>query len=51
MAKKIPCILIFHGSFKQIDGGEHESKSSAKKHVTDINWNRPYTIIPLKQKS
>jgi len=50
MAKKIPCKLIIHGSCKQIDMGEFESKSAAKKYVSEC-WDRPYTIIPLKQKS
>jgi len=46
MAKKIPCNLIMHGSFRQHNGGEHESKSAAKKYLTDIGWSRPYTIVP-----
>lgn len=50
MGKKVRCKLIFHGSCKQIDMGEFESKSAAKKYVSEC-WDRPYTIIPIKEKS
>jgi hypothetical protein len=45
MGKKIKCILILHGSCREINMGEFESKSSAKKYVSEC-WNRPYTIKP-----
>lgn len=48
MAKKIECELILHGSCKQFSGGIHESKAAAKRWVASC-WDRPYTIVPVKQ--
>ena len=47
MGKPQKCMLIFHGSYKQINMGEFPSKAKAKKYVSEC-WNRPYTIIPIK---
>jgi len=49
MAKAQKCILIFHGACKEINMGEFESKAKAKKFVSEC-WNRPYSIIPIKNK-
>lgn len=49
MGKAIPCVLILHGSFKQHGGFDFPSKSAARQYVREC-WNRPYTIIPKKQK-
>lgn len=46
--KKQKCVLILHGSFKQHGGFEFESVSAAKKYVSET-WDRPYSIIKLKQ--
>lgn len=47
MAKKIPCKVIVHGIRKQTDWGEFESIAEAKRSLQ--YWERPYTIIKLKQ--
>ena len=47
MGKPQKCMLIFHGSYKEINMGEFPSKAKAKKYVSEC-WNRPYTIIPIK---
>ena len=44
--KKIKCKLILHGIVREIDMGEFESISAAKKYVYKC-WNRPYSIIRL----
>lgn len=48
MAKAIKCRLIFHGSTKEIDMGEFDSISAAKKYVREC-WERPYTIKKIKK--
>ena len=45
---KIPCKLILHGSFKEHSGFKFSSITEAKKYVKEC-WDRPYTIIKLKQ--
>lgn len=44
MAKKIKCTLVMHGIRSEINMGEFESISKAKKYVSEC-WDRPYTII------
>ena len=40
------CILIFHGLCREINIGEFNSISKAKKYVFEC-WERPYTIKPI----
>ena len=47
--KAIPCILILHGQVKQHDAGDFLSISKAKKYVSDLDWERTYTIIRLSK--
>lgn len=49
MAKKIPCKLLLHGSFKQHEVGPFESITESKNWIRDC-WNRPYTIVKLNKK-
>lgn len=44
------CRLIFHGVRREIDMGEFESISAARKYVREC-WDRPYTIKPIKQQT
>lgn len=46
--KPIKCRLIFHGVRREIDMGVFPSISAAKKYVREC-WDRPYSIIVLKQ--
>ena len=48
MAKAIRCKLRLHGSYKEILTSEFESIKEAKKWVS-VCWNRPYTIVRLKE--
>jgi hypothetical protein len=48
--KKVKCKLILHGSCKQLDWGIFESITAAKKYVREC-WDRPYTIVKLKNQS
>lgn len=41
------CRLIFHGVCREIDMGEFESISAARKYVREC-WDRPYTIKQIK---
>lgn len=50
LMKAQKCILIFHGTCREIDMGEFPSKSAAKKYVSEC-WNRPYTIKPTTKKT
>lgn len=47
MAKKIRCLLTFHGSCREIRMGEFESKADAKRYVETSGWLRPYSIKSL----
>jgi hypothetical protein len=47
MGKAIKCSLTLHGSCREIYMGIFESKTAAKKYVSEC-WNRPYTIKPIK---
>jgi len=49
--KKIKCKLIFHGSYKEIDMGEFESITALKNFTNSCGWERPYTIVKLKDKN
>lgn len=44
--KKIKCKLILHGVYREIHC-EHDSITHAKKWLKEC-WNRPYTIIKIK---
>jgi tRNA A37 threonylcarbamoyladenosine synthetase subunit TsaC/SUA5/YrdC len=44
------CRLILHGSYKQHDMGEFQSKAAAKKYVKEC-WDKPYTIIIINKKN
>ena len=46
--KKIKCRIILHGVYREIDGGVFDSITDAKKWIRRC-WDRPYTIIKLKQ--
>lgn len=50
MGKSQKCKLIFHGSCREIDMGEFDSKAAAKRYVSDVSniWKRPHSIIPIK---
>lgn len=48
MGKSIKCILILHTKVKEINMGNFESISKAKRYVSEC-WDGPYTIIPLKK--
>lgn len=43
MTKK-KCKLILHGLWREIDGGEFESITAAKRWIKNC-WTRPYTIV------
>lgn len=43
------CILILHGSSRQINTGEFPSIAKAKKWIS-LCWDRPYTIVKIKTK-
>lgn len=45
---KVRVKLLLHGSFRQHDGGTHESIAAAKRHLKEINWSRPHSIIRLQ---
>ena len=47
MAKAKKCRLIFHGSRREINMGEFNSISAAKRFVCECRWDRPYTINVL----
>lgn len=49
MAKKIPCKIRLHGSYKEILTNEFPSIAAAKKWLREC-WEKPYTIVKLKTK-
>jgi len=49
MGKAVKCELIFHGSYKEINMGEFDSKAKARQYVREVSniWKRPFTIRPI----
>lgn len=50
MAKPIKCVVRLHGIRREILSNEFPSIKKAKEWVNSC-WNRPYTIVRLKNNS